>query len=181
MTQKTGWKRKKRKAAYASRYVTVYEDEVLLPNGTVIADYTVLDRPSVVVVVTMNDKEQIIFLHEYKYAAGRFMWGLVAGHMEVGELPVDAAKRELEEETGFVAESYEVIGTLKEYATKDLHDVYVVKATGLHQTGKKNMEDTELIDSLEFFSKDQIVAEMNSGNIPAATVIAALVLVGFFH
>lgn len=106
--------------------------------------------------MAINLDNQVLLLNEFKYAAGRFLWGLPAGHIKINENSVAGAKRELGEETGIIASNYLDKGVVNEYPTKDLHTVHVVVATGLQTSAVQKREDTETIDKLRFFSKSEL-------------------------
>ena len=178
MQKSQGWIKNNRKVAYDSPFLKVYEDEVILPNGKSIPDYTVVEKPSITVIVATDDKNRVLLVNEYKYAANQFLWGLPAGHVKEREMPIEVAKRELLEETGMSVNLVTEKGILKEYPTKDLHIVYVVKAEGVKPEGKTNHEETETIDKMRFFTKEEILDQIHQGNILSSTTISGLVLAG---
>src|SRR5215471_15139648 len=127
MSNEEHWQRLDRKTVYDSKFLKIYEDKVRLANGTKIDDYTVVEKPNVVMVVATDTNGDIIVLREYKYAADETMLTLPAGHKKNDEEPIAAARRELLEETGFGGGTFEVVGILRDYPTKDLHTVHVVR------------------------------------------------------
>ncbi|HVH69588.1 MAG TPA: NUDIX hydrolase, partial [Candidatus Dormibacteraeota bacterium] len=83
-------------------------------------------------------------IQQYRYAARQFLWELVAGRMDEGETPLEAAERELKEETGYTARSLKVF--LEFFPTPGFLEekMYLLLAEGL-RPGKPTPEDDEKI------------------------------------
>lgn len=175
-----GGKLLKRKTAYTSKFVTVYEDEVELPNDTILQDYTVVRKPDVVIIVATDDKNNIVVLREYKYAVNEYLLSLPAGHREKDESSIETAKRELLEETGYVSDTYEELGILYDYPSKDCHKVYVVRALNIHKNGKTAHEETEHL-SFQFISENILKKQIKNKDWKSSSAIAALALAGILH
>lgn len=170
------WKLIQRKKVFSSRFVNVYEDKVELPNGKIINDYTVVEKPSIVLIVATDSSNRILILREYKYAAGKYLLSLPAGHIKHDEKPLAAAKRELLEETGFGGD-FEELGILHDYPTKDLHKVYVVRAKNITQKGQTSHEETESITH-EFVSIPQLKKQIHNKKWQICSSLAAIALSG---
>lgn len=87
---------------FAGAMLTVQKDEVRLPNGGS-AFREVVRHPGAVIIAPMIDDDTVLLEWQYRYAIGRHLWELPAGKLDPGEQPLTAAKRELLEETGYVA------------------------------------------------------------------------------
>lgn len=175
----TKWELIDRKKVFNSKFVSVYEDKVKLPDGKIIEDYTVIEKPNIVIIVAIDSNNKVVVLKEYKHGAADFLYTLPAGHINHNESVIDAAKRELEEETGLIASGFEESGILFEYPSKDMHKVHVVKATGV-SPGVKNLEDTETISSVEFVSVPEIKEQITKRIWKSSSALAAFLLTGIF-
>jgi ADP-ribose pyrophosphatase len=98
-----------------------------------------------VVVLPVFDDGGILIIRQYRYAAGQFMWELVAGHREPDENFRHGAARELQEETGYTARRYRKL--LEIYPSPGLlsERMVIFLAEGLTK-GKARPEDDEKIE-----------------------------------
>src|SRR5258708_31387214 len=85
----------------------IRRDEVIEPSG-VRATREVVTHPGSVVVLPVLPDGRILLIRQYRHAARRYLWELVAGRMDPGETPKAAAARELMEETGYRAKRMRV-------------------------------------------------------------------------
>ncbi|MFC1559737.1 NUDIX hydrolase [Candidatus Margulisiibacteriota bacterium] len=92
------------KRIFKGRIVGLREDTVKLPDGMV-AKREIVEHPGAVTVVALTEKNEIVLVKQYRKPAEDVLLELPAGLAKKGEKGVDAAKRELEEETGFVAKN----------------------------------------------------------------------------
>jgi ADP-ribose diphosphatase len=85
-----------------ARVFTVRHDEIVEPSGLKAARDIVV-HPGSVVIIPVLDDGRLVLIRQFRYAAGQYLWELVAGHKEPGEDPDEGARRELMEETGYTA------------------------------------------------------------------------------
>jgi ADP-ribose pyrophosphatase len=82
-------------------WLTARRDKVELPDGRVIDEYYVLEYPDWVNVIAITKDGKFVMETQYRHALGVNSIELPCGVMEEGETPMEAAKRELLEETGY--------------------------------------------------------------------------------
>jgi ADP-ribose pyrophosphatase len=97
----TSVERIKREEIYKGRVVALHRDTLRLSDGTELVR-EVVEHPGAVVVLAL-DGEELLFVRQHRYAAGEALLEFVAGGLEPGEDPAEAADRELQEEAGFKA------------------------------------------------------------------------------
>lgn len=90
------------KSLYKGRVFGVRRDRVIEPGGVSVTRDVVVHNGSVVLLPVFPDGD-ILLVRQYRHAAGRSLWELVAGRLEPGERPIAAARRELHEEAGYTA------------------------------------------------------------------------------
>lgn len=92
------------------RFLTVEEHAVELPDGRIIDDWSWLETPSYINVVAETEDGRFICFRQTKYAVEGTSLAVVGGYIDEGEAPLIAAKRELLEETGYVADEWHALG-----------------------------------------------------------------------
>ena len=131
---------------YRTPWVEVIEEQVVRPDGTRGLFSTVLLRPGVSVLAL--DEEGFAHLtSEYRYAVERESVEVVSGGVEVGETPLDAAKRELREELGLEAREWVDLGTVDPFTSIVHSPARLYLARGLKHTAHER-EATEVIGAL---------------------------------
>ena len=133
------------KLVYDGRVIKVSRDEVKCPNGEESFREIVHHRGGVGILFKVGNK--FIFEKQYRYALGEEIIEMPAGKLEEGEIPLEAAKRELLEETGYrplemvhLGDSYPTPG----YSSEVIHLYYCPKAVKEERHLDKD-EDIELI------------------------------------
>jgi len=125
-------------------YVTT--DQVKEPGGIRVRRDLIHHSGSVVVLAVDDSRTipRILLERQYRHAAGDYLWELPAGRIDPGEQELEAAQRELLEETGYTAKKWKRI--LKFYATPGFvaETMAVYMATGL-KSGKAQPEADEVI------------------------------------
>ena len=96
---------------YRGKIVNLRVDNAELPDGTT-ALREVVEHPGGVCVAALTDKEELLFVEQFRYPYMETVLELPAGKLEYGEDPFEAGKRELLEETGAAAKNYRDLGKL---------------------------------------------------------------------
>ncbi len=112
----------------------VYRDEVTLPDGrTSIREY--IKHPGAAVMVPILENGDIVMERQYRYPLGRELVELPAGKIDHGEDPIESARRELLEETGYEGDWFTKVGILHPcigYSDEVIH-IYIVEGLTFHQ------------------------------------------------
>ncbi len=129
---------------YNNSWIQVTEHQVLNPKGGP-GIYGVVHFHNLAVGVVPYEDGQIWMVGQYRFPLGAYSWEIPEGGGKIGVDPLETAKRELQEETGFVARHYQVL--LEMDLTNSVSDErgIVYLATGLHP-GEAAPEDTEELD-----------------------------------
>jgi nudix-type nucleoside diphosphatase (YffH/AdpP family) len=158
---------------YQGRAFSVRRDQVRLPNGRV-TQLDIVEHVGAVTIIPLDEQKHILFVRQYRHAAGRFLLELPAGTLEKDEPPEECAHREIREETGMAAEQLQKIGEFflaPGYSTEFMH-IYL--ATELHSDPLPVDQDEIL--SLVPLDVEQAYQHIFDGEIKDAKSIAALLL-----
>jgi ADP-ribose pyrophosphatase len=116
----------------------------LVINDSNETDFYVVEKKDVALVLAINEHNEILLVDEYKYPVNLVMTGLPGGTFDRGcEQPLDAAQRELKEETGCESDEWELFFKTYEYPTKDIHEIYFYIAKNCVQTSEQNLDENE--------------------------------------
>lgn len=94
---------------YSGRIVDLSLETVTLPNGREI-ELELVRHPGGAAVVAVDDRQRVCLLHQYRYAAGGWLWELPAGKIDDREPPLQTAQRELADEAGITARQWTSLG-----------------------------------------------------------------------
>lgn len=168
------WIIKSTKIVYENPWMRVREDEVITPLGTE-GIYGLLESKDSVMVAVLNDRNELYAIRTFAYPAQSWNWELPGGNTD-GEDIAAASKRELEEETGIIASSWELLGKTRVCNGFMTERMAVYLAQDLSFTGKKEVSN-EQIDEARFFSMKQIDSMIASGEINDGQSITGIYLV----
>ncbi|MBI1326520.1 MAG: NUDIX domain-containing protein [Alphaproteobacteria bacterium] len=110
MTNPKSWKQLKSETVYENPYYTLMRDDVELPGGKLLQGYHYRINHSWVAIFVLSPDGKVLLERQNRYPNNILTWELPAGRLEKGEEPLQAALRELKEETGVVATKAEKIG-----------------------------------------------------------------------
>lgn len=170
------WELLGRTTVLKTPHIEVSEDVVRLPSGVLIDDYSVVDLPDGVMVVATDEKNRLVAFREYKHAAGKYLLVFPGGQIDVGETPVNAAIRELREETGYESTDVEYIAPLQVYPSKIIHTTHIVRMKNARYIGTPQHEATETIGLVELINLDDISAMQEKGDFNATYLLSAIAL-----
>lgn len=104
------WSVLNRRYVVERAWIKLREDHVRLPNGHEIEEFHVVEYPDWAAVVCLDTEGHLVLVEQYRHGIGRLSLELPAGVIEPGEEPLAGARRELVEETGYVAEDWTYLG-----------------------------------------------------------------------
>lgn len=126
----------------------VRKDIVQLPNqAESVREYIV--HPGAVVILAFLDNGSLLFERQFRYPLRRVFLELPAGKIDPGEAILDTARRELLEETGYVASSWEYLGVMHPCIGYSDERIEIFEARGLKLTGEKQLDHNEFLDVIE--------------------------------
>ena len=168
-----GWRRRATRILFESPWLRLRQDEVTLPAGEEIT-YTYVDHDGYVVIVPVLDDGRVVMERIHRYTVGRSLLECPSGGLD-GEDAIVAARRELEEETGYLAGQVVRLGGFYGSTGISNERYEVCLATDLRPDGQVCREATEQIE-LELHDLDSLRQRALRGEIEDAASAFALLL-----
>ena len=148
------------------------EDQVIRPDGKP-GIYGVVETRVATGVVALDDQNNVYLVGQYRYPVDEYSWEIIEGGTDGYEAPIDAAKRELKEEAGLIAEHWEQLGNefhLSNCFSAERAVVFV--ARGLKQV-EASPDGTEIL-KIKKVPLTELFAIVDRGEVKdAITIVAA--------
>lgn len=162
MTKKNGdWTIKKTKKVFENDYFTVFEDDVIRPDGED-GKYATIDFRIGVCVLPVDDEGNVYLTKQFRYALGRLDLEAAAGVIE-NEDRLDAARRETREELGIEAEEWTELGKIESDTsiTNSTTHLFIARKLSIREPEEEKTEQIEIIK----MKMDEAVEMVLSGEI----------------
>lgn len=137
---------------FNGKVMTILKDDIETSDGHKSIREVVVHSGGVVIVALTNEND-ILFVKQYRYPLKNTIIELPAGKLEENESPYEAAKRELEEETGYKANSWESLGYINTTPGICTEKLYLYLAKDLHYVGE-HPDDGEIIKCIKYSYKN---------------------------
>jgi len=147
---------------YKGKYINVRIDTINKDGH--ISQKEVIESRKGVVIAFMSDDGKLLLISQYRHNHGQIL-ELPAGGMKDNERPLQAAKRELLEETGIKAKSWKLISTHHNGVHQEGENYFFI-ARGYLNKASLSLDDDENIGTSKFYSFKQIASQMQKGKIP---------------
>ena len=169
----TAWKTLSSQIIHSTPWLKLVEDKVLTHiNREITYTYLKLDNPSVFI-VAVNEAGEILLQQNYRYTVRKELWGIPAGHVDSGEDPLTAAKRELLEESGLASDDWSSLGEMfVAVGVADIHQ-YIYLARGVRRISSAT-DETEPITNQHFIKPGEVQSMLSSYKIVSAGDALAL-------
>lgn len=167
------------KTVYEGSFLTLYKDEIELPNGkSAIREY--LRHPGAACVVPLTDDGNVIMVRQYRYPLDRVMLEIPAGKLDYGEDHRACAERELKEETGATAKQLFYLGGLAvtpAYSDEIIH-MYLARDLIF---GEQSPDEDEFLEVVKIPLAKAVNMVINGEIIDAKTQTALLKTFAYEH
>ena len=164
------------KNVFKGKLLKVFVKKVRLPNGY-LATFEIIKHPGAALIIPFLSKEKIILLKQYRPVIDSYIYELPAGTLDKGEKPIECARREMVEETGFSAKRLTCIGKIFPVPGYSTECIKIYKAEGLRKE-EHEYEKDEVI-KIHLFTRPAVRKLFKSGKIVDAKTIAALAFAGW--
>jgi 8-oxo-dGTP pyrophosphatase MutT (NUDIX family) len=159
-----------------NQWCKVRQDRVKLGNGIIVTDYFVTERPEIALVLPITPQKELILVRQYRHGIQEILLELPAGSFDPNqEDAINAARRELEEETVYLAPNLIFLTTLYDNPVKDNNRIHLLLALNVVLEGQQNLDPTEEIEVV-LVPIAEIPAKIASREICVAGTLAAIFL-----
>lgn len=130
---------------YDGHFLKLHRDKVTLPNGeTTFREY--IKHPGAVVILPLFADGTVLLERQFRYPLGKVVIEFPAGKLDINEDPLECAKRELKEETGYTANSWQFVSTIHNAVAYSDEHLEIFLAQDL-QSGESNLDDGEFLET----------------------------------
>jgi ADP-ribose pyrophosphatase len=162
------------KRVFSGKVFDVHVDDVVLSNG-ITSVREVVKHSGGVCIAAVDDEDNIYFVKQFRYAAGKELLELPAGKLNIGELPEAAAVRELREETGVECSDILFVGKFLPTPGYSSEVIYLYYAK-IASVGEQSLDEGELLACKKINMKTAVEMVMN-GQIEDGKTMVLLLMV----
>ena len=147
-------------------------DKCELSNNQIL-EPLVLEYGTWVTILALTKDSEALMIRQYRHGIQQVIWEFPGGGVEDGENPLDAAKRELLEETGYTGQEFFETGMVSPNPASQTNFMYSFLALNAERVGKQSLDETE---EIEVFLKplDEVIEMAKKGDIFQALHISTL-------
>lgn len=168
------WTIKSTRIAYENPWMRVREDSVITPSGKD-GIYGYIEANNSVMVIAFNEKREVYVVRTFRYPVKTWNWEVPGGGGD-NQHPIEAGKRELEEETGITAKTWDELGATSVCNGFTNETMTTLLARDLDFGGNKEDDVDEQVTDGKFCSLAEIDAMITSGDINDGQTMTALYL-----
>jgi ADP-ribose pyrophosphatase len=147
---------------YKNKLFSVTQDHAVDPSGFEI-HRAIVQHPGSAVMMAVDSRKRILLVRQYRLPARAYLWELPAGRLDKGETPLQAARRELIEETGYRAKHWKKLVTFYPSPGYVAEKMTIFLATGLTACEATPMDDERI--ETRWFTSAEIEQAIRSGKI----------------
>jgi 8-oxo-dGTP pyrophosphatase MutT (NUDIX family) len=168
------WQTLDTRVVYANSWITVREDSVIRPDGQP-GIYGVVEIPPSVGVVALTERDEIALVSQWRYTLGKMSLEIPTGGSEAGETILQAAGRELAEETGLTAATWIPLGSIDNSngVTTDVSHIFLARGLAALPGGQRRQGDEEI--EVVWMPFGQAVEAVLAGGVTESVSVAGIV------
>lgn len=158
----------------SKRLAEIYLEKINFDDGEEV-HYVSFKYPESVAILPIINEKEIILVNQFRYSINEYSWEIPAGGINEKENNIDAAKRELREETGYYSENFEYLYSVYPSNAMSNEKIHLFKAFSLvEQEIRQNNELLERDIEVKIFPLSDILRMIKNGIITDAVTIIAL-------
>src|SRR5215217_753956 len=165
------WKTLETKHVYAGIRI----DRCELPNGHIL-DCQLLAYADEIMIFALTKQQEVVLIRQYRHGVQQVILALPGGSVDEGESPLEAAKRELMEETGYSSETFIEVGCASPNPAIHTNKIYFFLALDAEQAGNQSTDDTQSIE-VSLMPLQEVIGMARSGDLIHSLNISTLFFV----
>ncbi len=173
------WKLLEENYIFNRKWLKIQQRTYYLPSREREADFYLFEYSPWVSILPVTHSGEIVLIRQYRPGLDQILWEIPAGLVDEGEKPLDAAKRELFEETGYRTNAWELLGTFSPNPGTHTNLSYGYIATNIILAGSQDLDETEEIDVV-LKHPDEVRSLLKEGKF-IASLHAVNLLLYFFR
>lgn len=173
ITEEGKWKVLGSEYLFERPWLTVRKDRVQISTGQVNDEYYVLEYPDWINVIAITEDGQFVMEKQYRHGLGKTCYEIPAGVIEKGESPLEAAKRELMEETGYGDGTWREMMTVSGNTSTTNNVSHCFIATGVRKISGQNLDRTEDLE-VRLLSREQVLDLLTNDQVKQSLMAAPL-------
>lgn len=167
------WKTLSSEYLHRRPWLTVRKDVVQLPNGVIHDEYYVLEYPTWVNIIARTHDGKYVMVEQYRHGLHEIFTELVAGIAEPGEEPIEAARRELLEETGYGNGEWRLNMVICANPGSQNNLTYSFIADGVEKISEQHLDTTEDVE-VKLLDESEVIDLISSDKMKQALMAAPL-------
>lgn len=156
---------------HQSRVFQMVRENVTLSNGSTV-DIDVIRHPGASAIVPLLDDNQVVMVRQYRHAVGNYVWEIPAGTLDPAENPMECARRELTEETGYAAGELIKLGEIHPVPSYSDERIHIFLGKHL-KPAQQHLDADEVLD-VHVIALDELFNMIDDGRIQDGKTISAL-------
>ena len=161
---------------YKGKKFILVKQKCQLPTGYVTSKEIII-HPGAALVIPLLNKNRVILIYQYRAALKTYLYELPTGTLDHGEQPINCARRELVEETGYAAEKFTKLGHIYPVPGYCNEVITIYKAEQLYK--KRGNKDPDEIIRVCLFDRNRVQRLFRSGKMEDAKTISAFAFCGW--
>lgn len=134
---------------YQKNWFSVVTQKVQLPDGRILDPYFVVNVPNWTNIIIATQKDELVMVKQYRQAAQTFTIEPAGGLIDKNETPLQAAIREMQEETGYTSNEISLLGEVFPNPALQATKAYFYLAQNAQLTGQRNFDEFEEIEVVQ--------------------------------
>jgi 8-oxo-dGTP pyrophosphatase MutT (NUDIX family) len=158
---------------HKGRVFSLVNENYTLENG-VTSEMDFIQHPGAAAMVPLLNNQEVVLIKQYRHAIREFIWEIPAGTLDAGESPLNCARRELVEETGYSADEWHQLATITPLPGCSDERIHIFLASDL-KPAEQHLDDDEMLNvhTVKFNAALQMIL---AGEISDGKTISGLFL-----